>query len=185
MALLINRADIAVYRQISDSVYDDVLNEHITEAQFTDVQELMGSDFYNDLVLNPTTTANLALLNKGSYVYQGTTYTNHGLKSVIAHYADARYKMFGSAVDTPFSLVEKLNPDSRPVSEGSKKTKYKSNQQTAFVYWNNVRQFLDRNQDDYPLWKNNCQVKSGGFRISKIGGSTRGSVPTRFRFDRY
>ena len=185
MALLINRADIAVYRQISDTVYDDVLNMHITDAQFVDVQGLMGSDFYNDLILNPTTTANIALLDSGSYTHQGITYTNHGLKSVIVHYAYSRYAMFGSVVDTPFSLVEKLNPDSRPVEQGTKKSIHKSNQQTAYMYWENVRQFLDRNSDDYPLWKNNCQKHNSGFRISKIDGSRRVNVPTRFRFNRY
>ena len=185
MALLIDRTDIAKYRQISSTVYDDVLNMHITDAQFVDVQGLMGSDFYNDLVLNPTTTANIALLDGGSYVDQGITYTNHGLKAVISHYAYSRYVMFGSAIDTPFSLVEKLNPDSRPVEQGTKKSIHKSNQQTAFIYWENVRQFLDRNQDDYPLWKNNCQKHNGSFRISKIDGSRRVNVATRFRFDRY
>lgn len=170
MALLIDRTDIAVYRQISSTVYDDVLNMHITDAQFVDVQELLGADFYNDLIMNPTTVANLALLNKASYIHEGTTYLNYGLKSVISHYSYARYVMFGSAIDTPFSLVEKLNPDSRPVSDNSKKTMYKSNQQTAFTYWSNVRQFLDRNSDDYPLWRKECVTpRRSGFRISKIG----------------
>lgn len=167
---LITRADISTYRQISDSVYDNVLNPQIDDAQFLDVQKLLGERFYNDLILNSGDANYVALLTGGSYVYNGITYTNHGLKAVIVRYAYARYIQFGSFTDTPFSLVEKLSgQDSQQVSSIDKKNIAKSNQQAAFIYWENVKLFLDRNAADYPLWTNNCAKFSGGFRISKIG----------------
>ncbi len=182
MVLLVNRTDIAEYRQISSTVKDKVLNSFINDAQFVDVQDLLGRDFYNDLIRNFTDDNYQTLLNRGDYTYQTVTYTNVGLKAVIVHYAYSRYVLEGSQTDTPFSLVEKLNPDSQPVSDGSKKTRAKSNQQTAFNYWENVIDFLDRNSSDYPLWTSGCVVKRGGFRISKIGGASRVRPTTASRF---
>ena len=182
MVLLINRTDIAEYRQISKSVPDKVLNQFINDAQFVDIQKLLGRDFYNDLIRNYTDANYQTLLNGGDYTYQSVTYTNVGLKTVIVHYAYARYVLEGSQIDTPFGDVLKLNPDSQPTSDGSKKTKAKSNQQTGFNYWENVLDFLDRNASDYSLWESSCVVKRGGFRISKIGGASKGYPSTASRF---
>ena len=109
------------------------------------------------------------MLNGGTYTYQSVTYTNVGLKAVIVHYTYGRYVLQGSETDTPFGRVQKLTNDSQEVSLAAKKTMSKMNQQMAFTYWENVKDFLDRNTNDYPLWENNCGVRRGGFRISKIG----------------
>lgn len=169
MIQLITRSDIAVFTQISDTVYDSVLNQHINLAQFVDVQKLMGVDFYNDLIRNSTDANYISLLDGGDYTYQGITYTNEGLKSVIVHYTYGRYLLLGSQTDTPFGYVEKLTNDSQPVDITQKKTTSKMYQTTAFNYWENVKLFLDRNADDYPLWKNSCVTQRGTFRVSKIG----------------
>ena len=179
---LITRTDIAEYRQISNSVYDDVINMHILDAQFSDVQKLLGADFYNDLIQNNTDANYVTLLNGGTYVYQTVTYTNVGLKAVLVHYAYSRYILTGSQTDTPFGYVEKLNEQSEKVDINGKKTISKMNQQIAFNYWENVKQFLDRNASDYPLWENSCANYNQTFRISKIGGSTKGTIPIRQRF---
>ena len=178
MLRLIDRNDIELFAQISDTVYDNVLNQHINTAQFVDLQKLLGSEFYNDLIRNSTDAKYKALLNLGDYTYQSVTYTNHGLKAVLVHYAYGRYIQFGSQTDTPFGYVEKITNDSQPVDFNQKKSIAKMNQQTAFNYWESVKLFLDRNADDYPLWKNSCVTQRGTFRISKIGGSSDVSVNT-------
>ena len=169
MANLITRTDIALYKQISKTVFDEVLNPFISDAQFTDIQPLMGPDFYFDMIENVTDANYVALLAAGTYTYEGETFTNVGLKAVIAHYAYARYIMFGSQVDTPFGFQEKTNENSLNVSVAGKKTIYKMNQQMAFGYWENVLAFLSRNATDYPKWINGCYQKGNSFRISKIG----------------
>lgn len=170
MRPLITRNDIAEYRQITENVHaTKVINQHIVDAEFMDLQKLLGSELYNDLKCNYTSTEYATLLNGGTYTYLGTTYTNVGLKVVLVHYAYGRYILQGSQTDTPFGYVEKLNDTSQQVSLEGKKTMSKMNQQIAFNYWENVKQFLDRNSTDYPLWDSNCMKRSGGFRISKIG----------------
>lgn len=171
MVKLINRTDINQYRQISKTVNDKILSPHIIDAQFVDIQNLMGIDFYNDMIRNFETAPYPNLLTGGTYTYQSVTYTHVGLKVVLVHYAFARYVLNGSAIDTPFSFVEKMNSEnSKPVSYEAKRSISKMNQQVAFNYWQNVQAFLNRNRTDYPLWKKELCTHSGGnFRISKIG----------------
>ena len=168
--ILITRTDIAQYVQISDSIYDDVLNQHILDAQFSDIQKLIGSDFYNDLARNYTADNYQTLLNGGIYDYNGITYTNVGLKAVLVRYFYSRYVLFGGYTDTPFSFVEKLNDNSKIVDNNGKKTVSKMNEQMSFTYWENVKQFLDRNSSDYTFWDyENCINTRNNFRISRIG----------------
>ena len=170
MALLINRDDIALYRQITDSVHTlKVINQHITDAQFVEIQRLLGVDFYNDLIQNSSDTKYTALLDGGTYEYSGVTYTNVGLKVVLVHYAYARYILMGSQTDTPFGYVQKTNDTSTPVTIEAKKTMAKMNENIAFNYWENVKIFLDRNNKTYPLWESGCYTKKTGLRFSKIG----------------
>jgi len=169
MTLLINRTDIDEYRQISSSVYDKVLKQHIFDAQFMDVQKLLGADFYNDLIRNYTDAKYTTLLDGADYTYLGVTYSLLGLKAVIVHYAYARYILSGSQTDTPFGYIEKTSENSQSVSAASKNTMSKSNQQAAFNYWENVMDYLDRNATTFPLWKSDCSVANQSFRISKIG----------------
>jgi len=171
MTLLINRNDFAVNnRQITQSNFNSgTLDQHVSDAQFVDIQKLMGLDFYNDMIRNYTDTKYQTLLNGGSYTYNNTTYTNVGLKSAIVFYAYSRYVLMGSQTDTPFGYIEKTTTDSIRVSDGGKKNMYKENKNIAFNYWENVRNFLERKSTEYPLWESNCFVKRGGFKISKIG----------------
>jgi len=168
--LLINRIDFANnYRNISQSNYNlGNLDQHISDAQFVDIQRLMGIDFYNDLIRNSNSANYQSLLIGGDYTYKGTVHTNVGLKSVIVFYAYARYLMFGSNVSTPFGLVQKQGNNSSEISFADKKTMSKNNEQTGYNYWENVRLFIERNKNDYPLWKENCLIQRQEFRISKI-----------------
>lgn len=170
MILLVNREFIATKVQISDSVYDNILNEQIRNAQFLDVMPLMGSDFFDDLMRNSTDANYIALLDGGDYTYNGLNYTNIGLKTVITHYFNARYKKFGSKVDTAFGFTQKTNENSLNVSDKSKQVDYKQNQQIAFAYWRSVEKFLNRNTSDYTFWDSPdvCKTTNKQFRISKI-----------------
>ena len=168
MKLLINRVDIGEYRNLSRSVLDNVLNPHILDAQFNDLQKLIGADFFNDLIENYDSVAYQALLNAGTYTYDSVTYTNVGLKTVLVHYAYSRYARFGSDTDTPFGMVVKNTESSSPISTEDKKAKYTENRSLAFNYWENVKKFLDRNEDDYPLWENSCKRQYSTLKIKTI-----------------
>ncbi|MBE99311.1 hypothetical protein [Flavobacterium coralii] len=167
MQPLITRSDIAKYRQISATRNDAKLNEMILDAQMLDVQPLLGEKLYNLIMNAPEDYTEI--MDGGSYVYQGVTYNNYGLKMVIAYYAYARYIMFGGFTDTPHSFVEKLNDStSRPVDYSNKKTVYQLNRENAAKIWDSVSNYLIRTKnEDFAGY---CKpVRTGaGLRLTKI-----------------
>lgn len=166
MQLLITMADIAQYRQIAKTSNNDKLNEMILDAQMQDLAPIIGEKLYNKL-LKPS-DEHEALLSGGPYEYNGETYTNYGLKMVLAYFAYARYMMFASVVDTPYSVVEKLNADSRPADISAKKAIYNLNRDNAFKIWDNVKNYLIRT--NHPDFKQNTPHHSSQqLRFTKIG----------------
>ena len=141
---------------------------HILDAQVFDLQKLLGANFFNDLVENYTSTDYQTLLNGGTYDFRSVTYTNYGLKSVLVHYAYARYVRFGHKIDTPRGIVVKLAENSEQSSTSDKKAAYTDNQTLAFNYWENVRTFLDRNRSTYTLFDENCVVNYNILKIKTI-----------------
>jgi len=163
MQPLITRSDIARYKQIAKTPHDDKLNEQIIDAQLLDVQPLIGESLFNKILAAPLAYADL--MDGGIYEHDGISYTNYGLKMVLAYFTYARYIMFASAIDTPFSVVEKLNDNSRPLEASAKKTIYTLNREAAQQVWDNVRNYLIRTrQPDFKTCRSNPQ----GIRFSKI-----------------
>lgn len=170
MKLLVNKQDyIDNYRDVTTTESNaSVLNMATSDAQTEEVINLLGSDFFFDILANPESTQNQLLLNGGSYDYEGKNYNHFGLKAVIVYYGYSRYVLNGSRKDTPFGLVQKENQNSSNVNQEEKKDVYKKNQINAFKIWQNVELFLNRKESDFPLWQNRCRTQKT-FRISKIG----------------
>lgn len=164
---LITRQEIQQYKQLSNSIHDNKLNELILQAQMVDLLPLLGEQLYYD-VLNNTATYN-ELLEGCLYDYNGITYTNVGLKAVLAHYTYARYALYGDVVDTAFGLKEKLNADvSKQVDMSMKKTLYEHNGNYAFNLWLNVENYIMRKNIALYI-KCGTDNKNKNFRISRIG----------------
>jgi len=168
---LITRSDIALYKQISQTVYDDVLNAVIIEAQIQDLAPLLGERLFNDLLIN--TVDYNDLLDGGTYTYKGILYSNYGLKAVLSYYTYARYQMFGGVIDTPFSQIEKLEgAESRPTSETTKKALYQMNRDSAFNVWKSVENYLIRTNNELfrinYLGINQRPTEKSNITISKI-----------------
>lgn len=164
MQKLITRNDIAKYRQVSKTPNDDKLNEMILDAQILDLQPLLGESLYNKILANPADHEEL--LTGGVYEVDGIDYTNYGLKMVLAYFAYARHIMFSSVTDTPYSVVEKLADNSRPVETTFKKTIYTLNRDAAFQIWENVKKYLIRTKHaDFAQCQN---PTSRGLKFKKI-----------------
>lgn len=165
MTTLITRADIALYKQISKTPHDDKINEAIREAQLIDIKPLLGERLFYKILAAPADYE--ALLTGGEYTYNGETYHSNGLKMVLCYYAYARYIYFGSAIDTPFSVVEKLNDNSRPVDPAYKKTVFTDSRATAASLWGSVHDYLIRTVNpDYHRCSTSAPARS--FRMTKI-----------------
>lgn len=185
---LISIEDIKAYHPISNSAKVRIVQQYIQDAQIMDLKPLMGEKFYFDVLVNPNTPANKKLLEAASYtnVESGETFTydNPGLKRVLSTFAYARYKLFGSNIDTPFGTVNKETQDGANVSFAGLKGEYKMLQQTATLYWEEVERFIIRNVNDYPLYRKDfCQPRRQ-FRFNKISKRTD-EAQYREDYDRY
>lgn len=164
---LITRNEIQQYKQLSNSINNNKLNELILQAQMVDLYPLLGERLYYDILNN--TQDWTELLDGCIYEYNGVTYTNVGLKAVLAHYTYARYSMFGDVIDTAFGLKEKLNNDvSKQVDYPMKKTLYEHNCNYAFNLWLNVERYIMRNNIEM-YFKCGAKSDNKNFRISRIG----------------
>lgn len=107
------------------------------------------------------------LLDGGTYDYKGVTYTNVGLKAVLASYVYARLIMFGDVINTPFGSVNKLNNEtSKPVDLTTRKTFYQLNRNEAYNLWLNVERYMARTSF---TGYNTCRKNKNTFKISKAG----------------
>lgn len=163
MQPLINREDLAKYRQIAKSPNNDKLNESILEAQLLDLKPLLGEKLFDKIISNPEQHAEL--LNGSIYTHDGIEYSNYGLKMTLSYFAYARYVMFSHVTDTPYSVIEKRNAESQPVANETKKSMHNTNREMAGKVWSNVRAYLQRsNYRDY----SGCATVSQPIRFTKI-----------------
>jgi hypothetical protein len=169
-AKLITKDDVRQFKQISVTLDDDdiIFDQFIIDAQIQDVGPLLGEELFNAVLKTPEDYEDL--LNGGEYTVDGKTYTNYGLKAVLAHYAYARYRYFGAAVDTPYGFVEKQEgADSRADNQQTKIKVYNLNRDSAFTIWGSVENYLVRMQ--VPLYgSNGCRThrSPNGIKLSKI-----------------
>lgn len=166
MIPLVTIAKVQQFKQVSNSINTAKFNETVLQAQMTELYPLLGEELYYDLMNNIGDYTDL--LTGGIYTYQGITYTNVGLESVISHYWYAYHSFYGDQIDTAMGIREKLNNDvSKQVDTSMKKTMFELNCRYAYNLWLNVERYLIRTNN--PLFRCSAKPKMRNFRISKIG----------------
>lgn len=145
--MIITLADIRKTRDVSSSLKEARINQYIRDAELSDLRPLLGEVLYQDIVTNPTDTARGSypdLLDGAVYPYSDYTYTHPGIKDVLVDLAYARYRFFGSDIDTPFSTVVKQSQDSQPTGVSRNREIYSAIRKVAFAKWELVKDFLNR-----------------------------------------
>lgn len=165
---LTTRTKVQVYKQVSNSVTQEVFDSILVQCQLEDIAPLLGENLFNDLINNPNNYTDL--LSGGAYEVNGIIYQNYGLEAVIAYYWYARYTMFGSVTDTPFGLMQKVSGEgTQEVSQKAKDALYNYNRQSAFTIWKSVENYLIRTNNVLFNSISLCQIKKkNNFNIQKI-----------------
>lgn len=122
------------------------------ETQIKDLKPLIGYDFYQDLIQNPESTGNAALLEGGEYTYNGVTYTFRGLKYTLAYFLFANYVMSSWFSDTFTGFVTKTHEDAQPVSSGEKKNLRDINVEIAMQDWHDCLHYIAANSQLFPYY---------------------------------
>lgn len=161
--LLISRSDIIEYRSLSANANTaKKLDPFIVEAQNVDLKGLIGNAFLyaliQDYIASPSLSTYSDLFNGSTWVCGTKTLSHNGLKSVLCLFAYARYVVDSNTESTAYGTVEKKNEFSDR-SDGKRLTALsESAYSSALSYWNDVKDFLNDNSADYPLW---CVSDSG------------------------
>lgn len=177
---LITILDIKDFKPLSGNTdTSKKVDPFILEAQEFELRPILGDEFYLDLLddfnASPSLTKYNDLFNGSRYTCGTIQYENPGLKSVLVYYSYARYLNNSNTNSTPFGMVEKLNSDSKSLSEKALSRLVSQAVSGAKAYEFRVVDFLRRNSEDFPLYR--CEKdngKTGGLRISSVRkGSTR------------
>lgn len=128
-------------------------NQIATEVEEKELRKLLGVALLQDLQQHPDTDANKKLLDGGSYTnYLGQTINFKGLRYILAYLNYAKYVGESFVNDTFTGFVQKNRAESELISEGTMKRIINENRDIAMQEWQLVKEFLNLNSVDYPLW---------------------------------
>lgn len=157
MALLLSYSQQQAIRPISSN-NESKYAQMAAEVESLEVDKLLGSAFYQDVVDNPDEYADLL----GEYEFtraDQTTIKHRGLRYVIAYLNYSKYIGESYITDSFSGMVQKLRPDSEHISSGDIKRLQQQYREIAFNAFNLIREFLDLNKDTYTLWDCNSDKK--------------------------
>ena len=171
--VLIDRADIQQYKQMSASSFNDKLNQIVVEAQINDIKPLLGEELYNAVLKDVQTAGNTNgstytdLLNGVEYTVGGEVRYNPGLKSVLIQYFYGRYIMFGDIIDNPFgATLKKNNNSSQLLDYPTKKSIQIQGRDLGAKLWIDVRTYLIKTEE--PLYDRCKSIVRSKFKVKKI-----------------
>lgn len=129
--------------------YDQITKE----VEEIELRDLLGIELLQDLQGNPSSTMNVRLLDEYSFENcNGNTIKHKGLRHVIAYFNYARYVNDSYIADTFTGIVEKNRQETTRASEGVLNRLRNESRRVAMKEWEVIKEYLDLNSDDYPLW---------------------------------
>ena len=124
------------------------------ETEDLELTKLLGLAFKQDVQNNPATAANVKLIEGTSFVNcDGETVSHRGLRYVLAYMVYSRYIDTSEVADTFTGFKTQTRQEATALQEGTKKRLRQSNRDLATTEFNIIREYLDENYTDYPLWK--------------------------------
>lgn len=162
MNLLIDKTDIARFKNISNHTTLERVNEYINDAQFQDLRPLLGDDFYFDILKNKALPDYQKLINGDTWDLNGCEWSHQGLRIVLSEFTWGRYTYFGSYNDTPNGNTLKTFEFSQPTPNADRKDVWKESKQRANSYFDIIKIYLDNSNFD--KWNNACNDGCGNKR---------------------
>ncbi|MFV0377762.1 MAG: hypothetical protein ACK5JD_10740 [Mangrovibacterium sp.] len=159
MELLINKTDVEKYFQVAIGRKDAEFEKYIRQAQLFDLKKIMPEIFFYDLLKNKAEANYQQVINGAEYVYDGNEYEQEGLKAVLAHFTYGLYIFKSGIQDTSFGMVVKQSQQSEPVEYKERRDWYYEHKAQANQIWEDVKRFIERNIDDYPVWTDCTTVR--------------------------
>jgi hypothetical protein len=177
MTPLININEIRSVKTISLNTNEVAqLTPQILEAQDFDLRPILGDEFYfalvEDFEASPSLQVYAALFNGCNYTYNGRQYSHEGIKAFLVYATYARYIANSNVIATPTGMMHKVNQFSEHVSEKTIARLVEQARSGAEMQKIRFVDFLNRNVNDYPLWRVFCKKDTpytAGVKIRQIG----------------
>ncbi len=93
MNKIVTATEIKNYKDIGNKIDENKINPIIEQAQLTELKDMLGSEFYFDVLNNLDNPIYQDLLSGSTFTYNEITYNQDGLKALTADYFMAKYVM--------------------------------------------------------------------------------------------
>jgi len=154
MALLLTLAQQQAVKKISENNAVKY-NQLAIEVEDVELRDLLGTALLQDLQANPTSEANIKLLDAYEFTdCNNNNVTHKGLRYVLAYFNYAKYVGSSFIADTFSGFRQKITPESESIGEGTMKRLQLENNKIAMRSWELIKEYLDLNYTNYPSW--NC-----------------------------
>ena len=168
MELLLTKTDVEKYFQVAIGRSEKDFEKFLQQAQMFDLRNLLPEKFYYDLIKNKDQANYQELINGGEYTYDDYTYNHEGIKGVLAHFTYGTYLFKGGITDTSFGPVIKQAQHSDPVDFKERKDWYYKHREQANILFEDVKNYLSRNKEQFPIWEECTTVKRRSFKTKVI-----------------
>lgn len=123
------------------------------EVEETDLSDLLGIALLQDIQANPSTANNLLLLNGSTFTdCNDNTIAFKGIKYALAYMVHYRYMNSINVQDTASGTVRKDSNESTFALKGEVTENRNFSKKIALREFDLIKQFLNENETDYPLW---------------------------------
>jgi hypothetical protein len=123
------------------------------EVENSELRELLGTPLLQDLQQNASTALNVKLLDGTSFNNcAGNAIYHKGLRYVLAYLVYSRYISESLVSDTFTGFVQKTRQDSELLSDGRIRQLQEFSRKVAMSEWLTIKEYLNINSTDYPLW---------------------------------
>ncbi|MFI8379615.1 hypothetical protein [Leeuwenhoekiella sp. NPDC079379] len=166
---LITVQEFASFRDIGKKLDEAKINECIKQAQSTDLFDVLN-DFFFDLVENKDSIQYQDLLSGSTFSVNNQSFSQAGIKSLLADYTYNRYMYSINTNFTPFGATQKYGQDSQPVDRNLLKDIAKQTQVDADIKFKMIDKYLKSNSSIFTRYQtgNNPDINTGSVRYSII-----------------
>lgn len=124
------------------------------EVEEKELRSLLGVALLQDVQDNPTSAANVVLLDGGTFNdCNGNTIKFKGLRYILAYMNYSKYIYESNISDSFTGMVSKTRTEATNLGNGSKKSIQNDAREIALQEWELCKSFLNENKTTYPLWE--------------------------------
>jgi len=179
---LISKQDVVKFHPMAE-IPQVRFDPYIIKAQELDLKPVLNDSLYYDFLskfdqtADPMYDAYKNLLNGTTYTYSGQTVEFPGVRPMLCSFVMARFVAMNQTNVTRYGVVNKISPQSEPVSQSSITYLVNGFRADGVAYQNQVEQFLltlQTTYQKYGTFPSSVQSRTGVKFINSAGGGRSG-----------